>query len=158
MKQKTDSIPLSEWSHLPKGQGELILLVQEDQLLQAMNTRVLERLGYQVLPSHNPQTGFELWQSRRQEIKLVLTSYHFRPPHTGMDLLHRIQKLEPELPCLVVSGTWEPDAKTDLPLPPHVAYLRKPYPLAALAHTLHGLLHERRSKALPWVPRVPSAE
>lgn len=158
MNDNADSTPVSEWTRLPKGQGELILLVEDDRLLLVISQRILTKLGYQVVATNSPHVGFLLWQARKDEIKLILTDYHFREAETGMDLLLKVHWQVPEFPVLLVSGRWQPNAKDGPPLPPHTAYLMKPYRLAELAETIHRLLTERSSKPLPWKPRDKPTE
>ncbi|MEN9576154.1 MAG: hypothetical protein RL514_4009 [Verrucomicrobiota bacterium] len=158
MKKNPDAIPVSEWSRLAKGKGELILLVEGDRLLQVLSQRILTKLGYEVLLASSPQLAVVLWKTRAEEVKLILTDYPFGDAQTGLELVHKIHKLAPELPILMVCAAGRPDAKTDPPLPSHTAYLMKPYSLAYLAHTLHRLLTERNAQALPWVPRERASE
>ena len=126
--------------------------------MQVITTRVLTQLGYEVLVAGSVMAGFRVWQEHSQAIKLILTDYIFQGQLTGMDLLTKVQGLEPELPILIVSGSWLPDAKQDPPLPSNVAYLAKPFTRSQIAHTVRRLLDERPPQPQAWVPRDKGKE
>lgn len=138
---------------LPRGQGETILLVEDQELMQVITARVLTQLGYHVLVAGTVPSGFRVWQEHAHTIKLLLTDYIFQGHLTGLDLVTKVHRVEPELPVLIVSGSWLPDAKKDPPLPPNVAYLAKPFKRSDIAHTVRRLLDERPTHPRSWVPR-----
>lgn len=153
MDPNPDALPVSEWSGVPKGHGELILLVDDDRLLLVITARILARLGYQVIECHNLQVGFVVWQAQKEEIKLIITEDHFRDGSKGRDLMLKVQWLAPEFPVLLLSGRRHPDTIPNQPTTPHAAHLCKPYLLADFAGVIHRLIADREPPPLPWVPR-----
>ena len=123
-----------------------------------ITTRVLTDLGYRVLTASTVTDGFNLWQERQAEIKLIITDYIFDGTITGMDLLIKVHVRVPELPVLIVSGSWLPDAKQEPPLPANVTYLAKPFTRAEIAHIVCELLSAPPPKFHPWSPRCKPSE
>ena len=122
-----------------------------------VTTRVLTDLGYKVLSASEVLEGFYLWQKHKEEIKLLITDFIFAGHLTGMDLLMKVQVREPDLPVLIVSGSWIPDARKDPPLPPNVAHLAKPFRRADIAYTVRALLDEAERKAKKAAARAAAA-
>ena len=148
-----DTTPSQGERALLLGGGETILLVEDQKLMQASTTRGLTQLGYRVLVAGSVREGFQTWQKHHNEVALIVTDYSFRGSQTGMDLLLKVQALEPSLPVLIVSGSWLPDARKDPPLPANVAYLSKPYRKEEMASTVHRLLSQRAPMVPSWVIR-----
>lgn len=115
--------------------------------MQVITTRVLTQLGYHVLLAASVEEALVLWREQEEAIDLILTDYSFHGTLTGMDLLRKVHQQAPELPVLIVSGSWLPDARKDPPLPANVNHLAKPYLKAEIAQTVHRLLDERPSSS-----------
>ena len=114
--------------------------------MRVVTSRILTDLGYQVLTSTDVMDAFYLWLSNKDSVKLVITDFIFGGKLTGLDLLTKIQVREPDLPVLIVSGSWLPDAKKDPPLPKNVLLLAKPFRRADLALMVRALLDNAARK------------
>lgn len=121
--------------------------------MQVVTTRVLTDLGYQVLVAGSVVEALKVWRDHEEKIDLILTDYTFHGRLTGMDLLTTVQVRRPEMPVLIVSGSWLPDARKDPPLPANVNHLAKPYRKAEIAQTVRRLLDEHPPKSKPTKPR-----
>jgi len=108
-----------------------ILLVDDDQLVIASTTGMLEELGHQVV--HAAASGAEALDVLRGDdhIDLLLTDY-MMPGMTGVRLAAQASTLRPSLPVLLASGFAELDGLTGVEWP----RLRKPYSLRDLAAAL----------------------
>ncbi len=133
-------------SSITPGRGELILLAEDQHLMQMVTQRLLGRIGYRVLLAGSVEEALLLWLEHEEEVELVVTDYTFESVLTGMDLILKLHDRAPELPALIVSGSWEPDPRKEPPLPPHVAYLAKPYEIAGLSAAIRRLLNERHPR------------
>lgn len=141
---------------LPRGRGETILVVEDQKLMQVVTSKVLTDLGYRVMVSSTVLDGFDEWRSHEGEINLILTDFIFEGSLTGMDLLQKVKARAPQLPILIVSGSWLPDAKKDPPLPGNVVHMAKPYRRAQLAIAVRTLLDDaqRQVQAKPRPDRT----
>ncbi len=117
--------------------------------MQVVTTRLLTALGYRVMVAGSVKEAVLLWLDQEGEIDLLLTDYTFHGTLTGMDLIVKLRKRAPDLPALIVSGSWAPDPRKKPWLPPNVAYLAKPYEMVYLAETVRQLLDGRPPKSKP---------
>ncbi|HBG21346.1 MAG TPA: hypothetical protein DDY32_19290 [Desulfobulbaceae bacterium] len=83
--------------------SETILLVEDEAMILQMTTRMLERLGYQVLPASSPNEAITLAQEYPGEIQLLLTDV-VMPGMNGRDLAANLVSLHPGLKRLFMSG------------------------------------------------------
>ena len=94
------------WKELqnpPYSQGETVLVVEDEPSLLKLNIRMLEKLGYRVLPAHTPCEAMRLAEKHGSEIALLLTDI-VMPEMNGRDLAERLQALYPRMKILFMSG------------------------------------------------------
>jgi len=60
-------------SALPRGQGELILVVDDEETIRNVSKRTLERFGYRVMLASNGAEAVSLYAQNRNEIAVVIT-------------------------------------------------------------------------------------
>ncbi|MBK8060505.1 MAG: response regulator [Gemmatimonadetes bacterium] len=108
---------------LPRGNGELVLLVEDDAKVRALESSVLTRAGYRVLEASNGIEALEL--VRTGEKVSALVSDTIMPKLGGLELARRLRERDPQLAVILVSGyPGEPDFLRSLP--PGTAFLQKP--------------------------------
>lgn len=94
---------------IPVGQGETILLVEDEPRLRNAERAMLEALGYRVVTAKNGRDALVQCQTagRLEEhcprIDLVITDL-VMPELGGEELLRELQKVRPTLPVLAVTG------------------------------------------------------
>jgi PAS domain S-box-containing protein len=121
----------------PVARSLRVLLVDDDPLVVAGTTGMLEELGHdQVVAATSGPEALALLE-RDDTFDLLLTD-HMMPGMTGVQLASRARVLRPSLPILIASGFAELDERTGVTWP----RLRKPYSLADLATAL-ATLHDR---------------
>ncbi len=102
---REDSLPQSttgEAAQPPRG-TETILLVEDEPALLELCQRLLEQLGYTVLPVNSPGRALELAVTTKARIDLLLTDM-IMPEMNGRDLWLRVRPLRPEMKALFMSG------------------------------------------------------
>ncbi len=85
------------------GQGQRVLYVDDEEALVILLTRVLERLGYQVLSFTDPAKALAAVHRDPQCVDVVVTDLSMHGM-TGFDLARAILAVRPELPVLLTSG------------------------------------------------------
>jgi len=130
-----------------RGQGEAILLVEDDARVRTLANLCLKRLGYSVIEAANAEQAFEEWEKHRSEIELLFCDVVLPGECSGLDISRRIQKDEPSLPILLTSG-FNPESN-GTPLPPGVAFLPKPYSIEQLSQVLKRLFKNRAVESTP---------
>lgn len=126
-------------SILPKGRGERLLVVDDEEALCISLTHLLTRLGYQVVAKSRPEDALALYREQPAEFALVLTDLTM-PGMTGLQLAEQILAVEPRAKVALMSGfsgTWTPASVRLLGL---VDMLVKPLSAAALAEGISRAL------------------
>lgn len=87
----------------PQGQGQWILLVDDEPPIAHMGKKVLERLGYSVDSHTDPATALRAVQTTPGKYALVITDLTM-PGMTGTDLAKEIQQVRPDLRIVLTTG------------------------------------------------------
>jgi signal transduction histidine kinase len=119
--------------------SETILLVEDESVVRNLGVRILEKLGYRVLPAANGQEALRLAEQHRQPIHLLLTDV-VMPNMNGRELSERISTLHPETKVLFTSGYCENIIMHRGVLDGGVAFIGKPYSLDELGAKIRQVL------------------
>ena len=131
-------VPAAEPELPPRGQGELILVVDDEENVRRVTTRILERHGYRVLTASDGAEAFSRFQEHRTTIRLVLTDL-LMPIMDGATLTRAIHRLDPAARVIAVSGHAPDDAPLEVGTDV-VALLPKPYQRAVLLQAVVAAL------------------
>ena len=123
----------------PPGRGETILLVEDDPILLEMGEKMLQRLGYRVLPADTPGKALRLAEESRQEIHMFLTDV-VMPEMNGRDLAERLRKIRPTIKHLFMSGYTTNIIAHQGILDRGINFIQKPFSLKGLAAKLREVL------------------
>ncbi len=80
-----------------RGDGELILVVEDDPQILALACRTLSHAGYKVLDAQNGERAFSIFEEKIDDIDLVLTDI-IMPGMSGKELRDKILTHKPGLP------------------------------------------------------------
>ncbi|MEX3904332.1 ATP-binding protein [Paraburkholderia sp. BR14319] len=86
-----------------RGNGETVLLVDDERALVELCEDLLAELGYEPLGFSSPSEALEAFLADPQRFDLVLTD-HAMPEMTGVDLIRQIRAVRTDLPVLLMSG------------------------------------------------------
>ena len=109
-----------------KGHGEVILVVDDEEILRVVARAALEQAGYAVLEAEDALSAMAVFQRERERIAAVVTDVKM-PGQSGFDLLADLRKLDPKMRVILCSGSLAEGTKVDLPRIGAKAYLPKPY-------------------------------
>jgi two-component system cell cycle sensor histidine kinase/response regulator CckA len=98
----TDEIP-EEQHQLPKGHGELILVVDDEDSIREITKTSLETHDYRVLIARDGIEGVTLYAQHKDEISLVLVDM-MMPSMDGLTTIQTLQKINPKVKIIAVSG------------------------------------------------------
>lgn len=134
-----DAHASSSPSDLPVGRGELVLLIDDEELVRETTKLTLEAFGYRVLMASNGHEAIELHSAHEQEIALVLTDM-MMPLMDGATLIRRLREANARLRFIAASGVNFKglDVSGDGSLKIH--HLPKPYTAQMLLETLQEAL------------------
>jgi PAS domain S-box-containing protein len=125
---------------MPRGSGELLLVVDDDAAMAETIVRRLELLHYRAEVCHSGQSALERIRKESGRYDAVITD-HIMPFLMGSDLIQLAHEVRPDLPFILCTGYMDrlsPEHAADIGAS---AYLEKPVTMELLAETLHGILH-----------------
>jgi CheY-like chemotaxis protein len=128
----------------PRGNGELILLVDDETAITDISRRTLEKYGYRVLIAHDGVDALTLYARQTAEIKAVVTDLEM-PFLDGFGLVQAIKRIQPEAPILIATGRDSEDNNNEkleqLREAGVARFLTKPFTSHTLLDSVHGLFH-----------------
>jgi two-component system, cell cycle sensor histidine kinase and response regulator CckA len=126
---------------LPNGQGETILIVDDEDNIRAVAKRILEKHGYRVLTACEGTEAVAVYAQHYTDIKLVMTDI-IMPYMDGMATIRALKKMNARLKLVAASGLGSDPKLTDpTELGVH-AFLRKPFTAESLLKTLQRVLQD----------------
>jgi nitrogen-specific signal transduction histidine kinase/CheY-like chemotaxis protein len=87
----------------PMGNGELILVVDDEAAVRELAKNVLEMFGYQTLVAIDGAEAIAIYAERRDEIQVVVTDL-MMPVMDGPATIRALQRLDPKIRIIAVSG------------------------------------------------------
>jgi NO-binding membrane sensor protein with MHYT domain/nitrogen-specific signal transduction histidine kinase len=125
---------------LPRGNGERVLLVEDEANLLAMTAEVLTRLGYEPASFSDSQTALAAFEAEPRLFDVVITD-DVMPGLTGTGLAQRLHRRRPDLPIVLVSGYSGPALTRQALIAGVSELIAKPLQSRQIATTLARVLH-----------------
>lgn len=123
------------------GAGELILVVDDEELIVTMTRRILEAAGYRVATAGNGADALAAFAALGTEVAAVLTDLEMPGMH-GSALIAALRAAGPEVPIIATSGgLWPP--RGDVAGDPNLRFLRKPSTPDELLTVLRPMVADR---------------
>ncbi|MGV3772840.1 MAG: PAS domain S-box protein [Verrucomicrobiales bacterium] len=127
---------------LMRGNGELILVVDDEEPIRKIAQKTLENFGYRTVAAANGAEAIRTYMPLRGEIALVLTDMAM-PIMDGQALIIALQSLNPSVKIIASSGGGTFISTVENNIGTGIAhFIRKPY----VAETLLSAIHEVLSK------------
>lgn len=114
-----------------------ILLVEDEEPVRRVTARLLERLGFEVVPAGHAEEALEI-VGGGAVFDLVMTDV-VMPGLSGIELAEEVHRTRPRLPFLFVSGYTSRDFGADPGSPPE-PFLPKPFSLDDLSREVRAAL------------------
>jgi len=123
----------------PRGQGETLLVVEDNDSLLRLAFEALESLDYRVLAMGAPSEALALPEAALEGVSLLITDV-VMPEMNGLELADRLCQRRPGLKCLFVSGYSADIMANQGFLPEGLAFLQKPLSIRNLAIKIREIL------------------
>ncbi|MEO8480465.1 MAG: PAS domain S-box protein [Gemmatimonadota bacterium] len=124
-----------------RGQGEMILVVDDEPAIRSVTARLLQAHGYRVMLATNGREAVESYSAHHNEIAVVLTDM-MMPVMDGATAIERLRTIDPGVRLITVSGLAD---QSVLPQsgPGHrpIRHLAKPYTAGELMTVIDAALH-----------------
>jgi len=119
-----------------RDEGGVVLLVDDEAMLRAVGSRMLSRLGFDVVTAGDGIEALEVFDEHADRITCVICDLTM-PRMNGWDTLAALRERRPELPVVLTSGFDEAHAMAgDRPEQPQ-AFMGKPWSQAGLKSAIH---------------------
>lgn len=132
--------PRVQATELPGGNGERILLVDDEDTVRRVTERLLQKLGYRVTSTESGDTALRILAEADEPFDLVLTDV-VMPGITGIEMAERIRRSSPEQRILFTSGYTTREYGRAPGQPPQ-PFMPKPFSMADLARNVRRVLEE----------------
>ena len=127
----------AERSEIVPGNGETILVVDDEPAIRETTKKALEAFNYRVLMAENGAQAVALCAQNLDRVELVLTDLAM-PIMDGLATIRAVRTLDPEMKIIAASGF---DSAGNQGAPPEAnAFLRKPFTVDVLLKTLRTVL------------------
>jgi two-component system cell cycle sensor histidine kinase/response regulator CckA len=123
----------------PLGGKETILLVDDEEMILDLGKQILTVRGYHVLTARDGREAIDMFRKGKGAIDLVLLDLTM-PHMSGLDVLERIRKIDPEVKVVLSSGYRAEDSHSRERFSEASAFLCKPYRADVLAGIVRDVL------------------
>lgn len=136
------STPEGTETPLPRVEGQVVLIVEDEAVLRGAIRLGLEESGFTVLEAEDGVEGFALFVRHRERLSGVLLDLTM-PRMNGDQLFEEIHALRPDLPVILMSGYSEAEATAALGDRGLAGFLSKPCSMRAVREALVRVLEAR---------------
>ncbi len=138
--ESSESAAAVAGSEYPRGNGELILIVDDESNILEVAKATLEKFGYRVLTAADGTEAIAEFVRNAADISLVLTDLAM-PNLDGVSTIRALKKIEPAVRIVAMSGLVNVEQSADLQRMNINAFISKPF----TAETLLATIAERLS-------------
>ncbi len=131
-----------------RGQGETILLVDDEIGVLEIGKLVLGGLNYKVVTAIDGADGLVKLVEHKEEIRVIITDMHM-PHMDGLAFVRALRRVLPEIPVIMGSGRLDDAVAEELKLLGVRDRLDKPYTQHKLAAMLAKLLAGAKTSGVP---------
>ncbi|HKK98727.1 MAG TPA: ATP-binding protein, partial [Desulfotignum sp.] len=135
-----EQIPPGEKIRIPSGQGETVLVVEDEAVILDLACAMLDHLGYTALAAASPEKALNLAQAHAGKIHLVITDV-VMPGMNGRDLAEQLTQLYPDLRVLFMSGYTANVIAHHGVLDPGVHFMQKPFSMEDMAAKVQAVIN-----------------
>lgn len=125
---------------LPRGDGQTVLVVDDEASIRTVARRTLEAFGYKALLAADGAEAVRLFTAHQQDISVVLTDM-MMPVMDGRATIQVLRQLNPEVRLIGASGLTTNDQKAQSAGVSH--FLAKPFTTESLLSVLRTALTEK---------------
>jgi len=123
----------------PPGEGETVLVVEDEETVRTLARRTLEEAGYSVMDARDGKEALELLSSTNSDIDLVLCDVVL-PELSGPELGRCMSEMRRQVPVLYMSGYPGPEMVDRGLIQGEAPFIEKPFTPETLAAAVRRLL------------------
>jgi PAS domain S-box-containing protein len=127
--------------NLPTGNGEMILVVDDENPIREVARETLSAFSYRVLTANDGAEAIAVFAAHRDEVRVVMTDM-MMPFMDGPSTIRALRKLDPKVKIIATSGLKIEDKVTEVAQLGVRYFLPKPYTAEKLLKTVAAILKE----------------
>lgn len=125
----------------PLAQGQLILLIDDEDMIRRTTAAILEHCGYTVVAAESGQDGVGLYRMLEGRVSAVLLDMTM-PVMNGEETFVLLKGIDPEVKVILCSGFSELDVISQFTGKGLAGFIQKPYSVAELADVVASVIRE----------------
>ena len=137
--QKT-AVFKAKWAGRLSRGVETVLLVDDEEMIIDVGTRMLNKLGYGVLAARNGAEAVDIYQTHQEKIDFVLLDM-VMPKVGGGEAFDRLKEINPAVKVILCSGYSIDGQASDIMSRGCNAFIQKPYNLETLSQHIRVVLN-----------------
>ena len=131
---------------VPRGNGEHVLLIEDEPQLASVSARRLERLGYQATAETDSRKAVEAVRANPDRFDMVITDFSM-PRLDGLAVAHELKAIKPDLPIILVTGRADSVTEQGVEAAGVRTVLQKPVTLDQFGEVVHRVMTERATRS-----------
>jgi nitrogen-specific signal transduction histidine kinase/ActR/RegA family two-component response regulator len=132
----------SSVDQLPRGNGELVLVVDDEPSVLTITNRTLQRFGYKTVTASDGADAVAIYAQRKGEIAIVVADM-MMPVMDGAAMIKALTYMNPSVKILKVSGLTNGVGREEIARGRAGRFLAKPFTAETLLKTLRDILENR---------------
>jgi two-component system cell cycle sensor histidine kinase/response regulator CckA len=134
-------LPIEDDQTLMQGQGETVLVVEDEGAVLELTHSMLEGLGYKVISAGSPESALRKAEVYDGEIHLLISDV-IMPGMNGKDVAEKIRQSRPAIKQLFMSGYTANVIAHRSMLDPGVQFISKPFTIQQLSVKVRKVLEK----------------
>jgi CheY-like chemotaxis protein len=126
---------------LPVGNGELVLIIDDESAIREVARETLSAFGYRVMIASDGAEAMAVFAAHMGDVKVVLTDM-MMPYMDGPATIRALRRLDPKVKIIATSGLKAEDKIADAAQLGVKTFLPKPYTAEKLLKTVASVLKE----------------
>ena len=124
---------------LVRGNGEMILIVDDEETILKLMRHTLEASGYRVLTASNGEEGWQTFMRQPDEIDAVITDMAM-PVMDGPEMVAALKQLKPDVKVIAISGMATEASIARITRLGAAGLISKPFAASIILQTLRDVL------------------
>ncbi|MFO1486982.1 MAG: PAS domain S-box protein [Verrucomicrobiota bacterium] len=125
--------------NLPRGNGELVLVVDDEPAIGEIASIILRGNGYRTITAADGQEALALFRERNGEIKIVVSDF-MMPRLDGPSTIREMRRIQPNIQTIIITGMGEDGRIAEAKAAGTNTIICKPFTAEQLLTAIHPLL------------------
>jgi CheY-like chemotaxis protein len=122
-----------------KNRKRVILLVDDEELILEVGTKMLQYLGYNVLGAGDGQQALDIFKKNKNNLDLVILDMNM-PGMDGATVYDKLTKIQADVRILIASGYFENNRIRKILENGFTGFIQKPFSVDGLSKKLAEML------------------